>query len=120
MRAKDAVGAYGERVAARKLREVGLELLDRNWRCPLGEIDLVALDPRTDEVVFVEVKTRRGSAFGHPAEAVDRLKLARLRRLAGRWLSEHEVRAGGVRMDVVAVRPQPSGAAEVEHLVGVG
>jgi putative endonuclease len=120
MRAKDAVGAYGERVAARFLVGRGLELLDRNWRCQLGEIDLVALDHERDEVVFVEVKTRRGTGYGHPAEAVDRLKLARLRRLAGRWLSEHEVHAAGTRLDVVAVLAQRSGRAVVEHLQGVG
>ncbi|KAE8762496.1 YraN family protein [Georgenia thermotolerans] len=119
MRAKDAVGAYGERVAARTVVERGMELLDRNWRCELGEIDLVALDRAAGEVVIVEVKTRRSGAYGHPAEAVDRVKLARLRRLAGRWLSEHDV-GGGVRIDVVAVRPQPAGPAQVEYLQGVG
>jgi putative endonuclease len=120
MRAKDAVGAYGERVAARAVVERGMELLDRNWRCQLGEIDLVALDRAADEVVVVEVKTRRSVTYGHPAEAVNRAKLARLRRLAGRWLSEHDVRAEGVRIDVVAVRPQPAGPAVVEYLQGVG
>jgi putative endonuclease len=120
MRAKDAVGAYGERVAARTVVERGMELLDRNWRCQLGEIDLVALDRAADEVVIVEVKTRRGTAYGHPAEAVNRVKLARLRRLAGRWLTEHDVHADGVRIDVVAVRPQSAGPALVEYLQGVG
>ncbi|MFH5822486.1 YraN family protein [Georgenia sp. AZ-5] len=120
MRAKDAVGAYGERVAARALAERGLEVIERNWRCRHGEIDLVALDRATGEVVFVEVKTRRSARYGHPAEAVTRAKLGRLRRLAGMWLSEHDVRAGGARLDVVAVLVQAGGAARVEHLRGVG
>jgi putative endonuclease len=117
MRAKDGVGRYGERVAERALAEQGLVILDRNWRGPSGELDIVALDG--DEVVVVEVKTRSGAAFGHPAEAVTRAKLARLRRLAAEWLSAHEVRAAGVRIDVVAVVRARAGAARVEHLRGV-
>lgn len=120
MRAKDAVGAYGERVAARLLTEAGMEVLDRNWRCPRGEIDIVARDAAADEVVFVEVKTRRSTAFGLPAEAVTPAKLARLRRLAGAWLSAHDVVAGGIRLDVVAVIVPAAGAAQAEHLRAVG
>lgn len=120
MRAKDAVGAYGERVAQRLLTESGLEVLDRNWRCARGEIDIVARDVAADEIVFVEVKTRRSTAYGLPAEAVTPVKLARLRRLAGEWLTAHEVAAGGVRLDVVAVLVPGTGAARVEHLRAVG
>jgi putative endonuclease len=113
-------------VAARHLEERGWTLLDRNWRGSGGELDLVALDG--DVVVVVEVKTRRGQAFGHPAEAVTAAKLRRLRRLTGEWLDQH---AGGhgqgaarrryreVRVDVVAVTVPSSGAARVEHLEGV-
>ena len=119
MGANNAVGVYGERVAARMLTDHGLEVLDRNWRCAAGEIDLVALDRAADEIVFVEVKTRRGATYGHPAEAVTRIKLARLRRLAGQWLAEHDVHAGGVRLDVVAILARCPGPALVEHLRGV-
>ncbi|WP_127571095.1 YraN family protein [Georgenia faecalis] len=119
MGAKDAVGAYGERVAVQRLTAAGFEVLDRNWRCDAGELDIVARDPEADEIVFVEVKTRTGTAFGHPAEAVVGAKLARLRRLAARWLVLHDVHASGVRIDVVAVWPQPSGPARVEHLRAV-
>ncbi|HSP60259.1 MAG TPA: YraN family protein [Ornithinimicrobium sp.] len=117
MRAKDAVGRYGENVAARYLQDQGWELLDRNWRGQAGEIDIVAL--QGSELVVVEVKTRSGDTFGHPAEAVTPLKLARLRRLAAQWLHEHDVRPAGVRIDVVAVRTALQGRARVEHLVGV-
>ncbi len=117
MRAKDGVGAYGERVAVRLLTESGLEVLDRNWRGPSGELDIVAMDG--DDVVVVEVKTRSGTGFGHPAEAVTRAKVARLRRLAAEWLSAHDLHAAGVRIDVVAVIRRRSGAAHVEHLRGV-
>lgn len=117
MRAKDAVGRYGERVAARYLGERGLRVVDANWRGRDGELDLVALDG--PDLVVVEVKTRRGLGFGAPAEAVGPVKLARLRRLTGQWLAEHDVRPRGVRVDVVAVLLPRRGAAQVEHLVGV-
>ncbi|MCA5893247.1 YraN family protein [Isoptericola sp. NEAU-Y5] len=122
MRAKDAVGRYGERVAARHLEQQGMRLLDRNWRGTAGELDLVARDG--DLLVAIEVKTRSGTAFGHPAEAVTPAKLARIRRLTGQWLAERalEVAGGrfaGVRVDVVAVVLPRAGAAQVEHLVGV-
>ncbi|MBD7918891.1 YraN family protein [Cellulomonas sp. Sa3CUA2] len=117
MRAKDAVGRYGEDVATAFVTQAGWTVLARNWRCPEGELDIVALDG--DEVVAIEVKTRRSTAYGHPAEAVTHRKLARVRRLTARWLSEHDVRARSVRVDVIAVLVQRQGAARVEHLVGV-
>ncbi|MBD8060524.1 YraN family protein [Cellulomonas sp. JH27-2] len=117
MRAKDAVGRYGEDVAERHLLAAGWRVLDRNWRCRDGELDLVGMDG--DELVVVEVKTRRSAAYGSPAEAVTRLKLARVRRLAAQWLAAHDVRAASVRVDVIAVILPRSGAAVVDHLVGV-
>lgn len=117
MRAKDAVGRYGERVAAEHLRRAGWEVLDRNWRCRAGELDLVALDG--DELVVVEVKTRTSDRFGHPAEAVTPAKLGRLRRLAAQWLEQHEVRPRSVRIDVLAVRTDVAARDRVEHLRGV-
>ncbi|WP_152192906.1 YraN family protein [Georgenia satyanarayanai] len=120
MAAKDEVGARGERIAAAMLHEDGYEILERNWRCREGEIDIVARDPRSDAIAFVEVKTRSGTGFGHPAEAVGPAKLERLRRLAGRWLSEHGTRAAEVRIDVVAVLSRRGRPALVEHLRGVG
>lgn len=117
MQAKDAVGRYGERVAAAHLVGRGWHILDRNWRGPSGELDIVARDGA--DLVVVEVKTRRGSSFGHPAEAVTPAKLARLRRLTGQWLAAHEVRPRSVRVDVVAVLVPGRGAAQVEHLEGV-
>lgn len=121
--ARRAVGAYGERVAVRLLTEAGMRVVDRNWRCREGEIDIVALDG--DCLVFCEVKTRRGSAYGGPAEAVTRAKAARLRRLAGAWLTAHAEgsdgfrRFGDVRIDVIAVTRPRAGAAQVEHLRAV-
>lgn len=116
-KAKDAVGAYGERVAVDYLVRHGMRLLDRNWRCSAGEIDAVLLDGET--LVFCEIKTRRGTAYGQPYEAVGYRKLARMRRLAAIWMTQRGTRAREVRFDVVSVLAQPAGAARVEHLRAV-
>ncbi|MFZ5870980.1 MAG: YraN family protein [Actinomycetota bacterium] len=118
MRAKDAVGRYGEQVAVRHLQDAGFQIVDRNWRCRDGELDVVAVDG--DCLVAVEVRTRRSTAAGHPLESVTPLKVARLRRLLGRWLDAHPGgRWADVRIDVVAVLRPPRGAAVVEHVRGV-
>jgi putative endonuclease len=112
------LGAYGEAYAARHLVDRGMVLLDRNWRCELGEIDLVLRDG--DVLVFCEVKTRRSVAYGTPLEAVTERKAARLRRLAARWLAAHRLRPGEVRLDVVGVLVPHDGPPSVEHARGVG
>jgi putative endonuclease len=116
-RAKDAVGAYGERVAVAHLVAEGMVLLDRNWRGTAGEIDAILRDA-DGTLVFCEVKTRRSTRFGTPVEAVVAAKTRRLRRLAAQWLAATGVRPAQVRFDVVSVLPQPAGAARVEHLRG--
>jgi putative endonuclease len=114
-RASNGVGAYGERRAVEYLiNDAGMRVLDRNWRCADGEIDIVARDG--DDLVFVEVKTRRGEGFGAPAEAVIEEKVRRLRRLAAQWLATSEVRPREIRFDVVSVRRPRTGPAQVEHV----
>lgn len=113
-RVRQAVGAYGERLASQYLEGEGLVVLARNWRCPDGEVDLILRDG--DDVVFCEVKTRRSASFGSPAEAIGPAKVRRLRRLAARWLTESSGRPREVRFDVVTVLPQHRGAAQVEHI----
>ncbi len=117
MRTTDALGEYGERVAARHLMGAGMAILDQRWRCRGGEIDLVALDGEC--LVVCEVKTRRSCAAGDPIEAVDRVKLARLHRLAAQWLAQSDQRYPEVRIDVVGVRVPRRGAPVVEHLRAV-
>lgn len=114
---RKALGDYGEDVAQRHLLAAGMAVLDRNWRCDLGEIDLVARDG--DTLVVCEVKTRRGLDYGSPLEAVTARKVCRLRRLAMRWVSEHGIHPREVRIDVVGVLRRPQGPALVEHLRGV-
>jgi putative endonuclease len=96
------LGKSGEDQTARWYRSHGFDVLDRNWRCPIGEIDLVALRDRL--LVVVEVKTRRTDAYGVPALAVTPVKQRRLRRLAAWWLAEHRIgRRVDVRFDVASV-----------------
>ena len=118
MLAKDRLGRDGEDAAAAHLTAAGCTLLARNWRCRDGELDLVIRDG--DTVAFVEVKTRSGLGFGHPAEAVTVAKARRLRRLALLWLQESrgEVGMPEIRFDVVSVLSRPGGPPVVEHLRG--
>lgn len=115
---KQALGAYGETLAARYLVGIGMELLDRNWRCDLGEIDLVLRDG--DVIVVCEVKTRSSNRYGTPHEAVDDVKVARLRRLAVRWLRARGVVAPDVRIDLVGVLRPRRGASFIDHVRGIG
>ncbi|MEO5921334.1 MAG: YraN family protein [Pseudolysinimonas sp.] len=113
MAAKDRLGIQGERIAERHLVALGMAVIDRNWRCPQGEIDLVLSD--REETVFVEVKTRSSVDYGHPLEAITVAKLARLRRLAAAWCADHPG-AGPIRIDAVAVVAPRHAPATVEHL----
>jgi putative endonuclease len=115
---RNAMGVYGEDLAARHLVADGMVVLDRNWRCPEGELDLVLRDGPV--VVVCEVKTRRDAAFGSPLEAVTEAKLGRLRRLAARWLREHQVSATEVRIDLVGIDLSLPVAERLDHVRGVG
>jgi putative endonuclease len=114
---KQAMGRYGEDVAERHLSEQGLVVLERNWRCAEGEIDLVLRDGAT--LVICEVKTRADDAFGTPHQAVTPAKLERLQRLAMRWVQERGVHPAEIRIDLVAVHRPRRGAAGVEHVRGL-
>lgn len=118
-RARKALGAYGETLAARRLAQAGLTILERNWRSGrTGEIDIVARDG--DVLVICEVKTRRAGLFEHPMAAVTPQKAERLRGLAEHWIHTHGgAPPGGVRIDVVGVVLPRRGAAVVEHARGV-
>jgi putative endonuclease len=110
------LGRFGEDLAVRHLVAAGAEILDRNWRCRDGELDVVAREG--DALVFCEVKTRRAVGFGHPVEAVTPDKQRRLRVLAQRWLAAHDEHAPDLRFDVVGVLMRPSRPALITHLRG--
>lgn len=114
---KDELGRRGEDLAARWVTEQGWQVLERNWRGEGGELDLVARDG--DDLVVVEVKTRSGTAFGTPVEAVTPAKVIRLRRLTAGWLAEHQVRPAAVRLDVIGILWPRGGKPELVHLSGV-
>lgn len=107
MDSRAVLGRAGENAAAAFYRRNGFTVLERNFRCSEGELDLVAR--RGSLIVFCEVKTRSSARWGLPAEAVDWRKQARLRRLAGRWLAERRPHACDIRLDVMAVEAGPAG-----------
>jgi putative endonuclease len=115
---RESLGRYGEELAVRYLREQGMEVLERNWRCAHGEVDVVARDG--DCLVICEVKTRRPSGFGDPVEAVTFAKAMRLRRLAGAYVSAHPAGFTRLRIDVVGILCRPGSPPVVRHVVGVG
>lgn len=117
MLAKDQLGRRGEATAARYLEQAGLRIVDRNWRCPSGEIDLVAVDGST--LVIVEVKTRSSDDFGQPLEAISAGKLERLYVLASKWAKAHNLRFSGFRIDAVGVLDDGRSAPRVEHVRAV-
>ena len=107
------LGRSGEDAAAALYGRLGCRIVERNFRTRSGEVDLIARKGKV--VIFCEVKTRRTSRWGLPAEAVDPRKQARLRRLAGEWLSSRRPGRVEVRFDVVSVIVADSGL-EVTHL----
>ena len=117
MRATFALGRFGEDLAAEYLQKAGMTVVERNWRCSTGEIDIVARDGAA--LVVCEVKTRRTTAFGAPAEAVTPRKLRRLRELSIRWLEERQLHVPEIRIDVIAIVMPRGCRPVVEHLRGV-
>ena len=113
------LGRWGEDLAAQHLEATGARVVARNWRCDRGELDIVAVEPG-GTIVFCEVKTRSGTGFGEPAEAVGPVKARRIRLLACRWLDEHRPPGGGeLRFDVVSVVRGRTDPPRVVHLRGV-
>ena len=117
MRAKDILGRLGEEAAADHVSGLGWTIIDRNWRCAEGELDIVAKDG--PDIVVCEVKTRSSTDFGTPAEAVTAAKATRLRRLADRWLAAHGVRHAAVRIDIIGLVGNGGGRFSVDHHRGV-
>jgi putative endonuclease len=122
---RGALGRYGEELAARRLGEAGLSVLERNWRCRAGELDIVAREPgAAGALVVCEVKTRRAGGFQQPAAGIGPRQAERLRRLADRWVAErwlpvHGELRTGVRIDLVGVVLPRRGAPRLEHTRGV-
>ena len=107
------LGKYGESVAADYLKRQGYEIIERNWHCRAGEIDLIARDQ--DSWVFVEVKTRSSASSLSGLEAVDEFKLQKLRKAIGQWCVSRQVASNKLRLDVVSVFVN-AGSVSFEHL----
>jgi putative endonuclease len=118
MNARQALGRQGEQLAAEHLERSGLRVLDRNWRCSEGELDIVAVDRAV--LVVCEVKTRSDTRYGTPLDAISPRKHSRLRRLAVRWVTAHGVYYADIRIDVVGVLRTGPGAFTIEHVRGIG
>jgi putative endonuclease len=106
------VGRRGEAAVERVYHVRGYRTVARNWRCRVGELDLVLA--RGSTLVICEVKTRRGTRFGGGYEAVDARKRQKLRALAETFCLQHPVRASSIRFDVASVRLRADGSAAVE------
>lgn len=111
------LGAQGETLVHEFLESRGIRVLARNWRCKHGELDIIAEDAGT--VVAIEVKTRNGVGYGHPAEAVNRVKLGRIHRLITVWCIENDRQRSPRRIDVAAITMRPYGAPIVDYYEGL-
>lgn len=110
---RQQVGRQGEEIAARYLVDRGYSILQRNWRCPVGELDLVTEDDNT--LVFVEVRTRQGRRFGRAEESLTPAKQARLVELAQTYLQETGAVPSAWRIDVIAIQLGP-GLPDIKHI----
>jgi putative endonuclease len=106
-RQRVALGRRGEELAAQELERRGWQIVERNWRCPAGEVDIVARQGAT--WVFVEVRTRRGEDFGAPEESLSAAKQARMVAVAGHYLAGHDIGEADWRLDLVAVELDRAG-----------
>lgn len=110
----------GEDVAAAHLRALGWRILERNWRCSAGELDIIAVQPGTpDVVVFCEVKCRRGTAFGQPIEAITAAKVGKLRELVLHWLRAQDRPTPSIRVDAIGVLLASDAPPLVDHRRGI-
>lgn len=111
------LGKYGEITAASWLEDCGYTILETNWRCRYGEIDLIA--SHNENIVFIEVKTRSNTQFGNPFESITPKKAARLRRLAVMWCQEHKPVCRDIRIDAVGIVCKNNTDVRIEHRQGV-
>ena len=114
-----AIGRIGEEHAVEHVVGLGWQVLDRNWRCNEGELDIIAHDPDAGALVFIEVKCRSGLGFGDPLEAVTWRKRRKLRQLCLLWLAEHRIRVDCLRIDAIGVLLRTGEKPAVNHVRGI-
>lgn len=115
------IGAAGENLAARMLKECGYQIIDRNWRCRFGEIDIICRDPRSARLVFAEVKTRTTQQYGGAKRGIGREKYGRLRQLVSLWFSQHpdQGKGHGARIDLIAIDVSNGKVPVITHCRGI-
>ena len=116
------LGRRGEQLAVDHLLGRGMTVVERNWRCRLGEIDIVGAEAGATglTLVFCEVKCRSGLGFGHPLEAITYPKMRTLRQLAALWMREHRIKASIIRLDAIGVVLRPGLEPSLTHVRAVG
>lgn len=111
----------GEALAVAHLERLGWRIVERNWRCPAGELDIVAVEPGAEPVVvFCEVKCRTGLGFGPPLEAITAAKVAKLRQVALHWLRAQPGPVPRIRFDGVGVLLTRGAPPVITHVPGIG
>jgi putative endonuclease len=122
-RTRNEIGATGETLAALELESQGMEILDRNWSCRWGELDVVALDCSEGRrtAVFCEVKCRTGRGYGDTLESITFAKVRRLRQLSAEWLRQHSgLSIDAIRLDAIGVLLQRDQQPVLVHITGIG
>jgi putative endonuclease len=112
------IGDHGEALAAQYLKDAGYQIMDRNYRYERAEIDLVCFDPSgatRGEIVFIEVKTRSGLAYGSPEEAVTNEKQERIAHASEAYLYERRLEGAPARFDVVSILLNQDEAPDINH-----
>lgn len=109
------LGRMGENAGARYLRSRGYTILQRNWRCEAGEVDIVAQDE--NYLIFVEVKTRRSHELGYPAEAVTYERKKRYEKIASHYLHSFDLDFLPVRFDVLSIEVTHDNRAHIRHYI---
>lgn len=115
-RSNRETGREGEEIAAAFLLSRGYRILERNFRCKGGEVDIVARAPGSNGLVFLEVKSRRSDCYGPPQQAVTAFKQRQISKAALTWLSRHRLHDREARFDVLAIRLSDTGNHQVEHI----
>lgn len=107
---------FGENLAVQEVEKLGYEIIQKNYSCPIGEIDIVA--KHNNMLVFIEVKTRKSQFYGMPQEAVNRRKQEKICRVASWFIKEYHFKDVSIRFDVVSVLLKKSSFAEVQIISG--
>lgn len=112
------IGAIGEIKAMEFLEKKGYKILEKNFRKRVGEIDIIAFDPKYNEYVFVEVKTRKNLKFGYPEEGINNKKLQKIQKTAQLWLLNQKLKDPNYRIDIIGIM-WDNEAPKIDHIQNI-